>query len=556
MKRDLKKLADAEYDLLIIGGGIYGVAVAWDATLRGLKVALIDKGDFASATSSNSLKIIHGGLRYLQHLDIRRMRESIHERRVLMKIAPHLIHPLAFVMPVCGSSLKNLPSMFTALLLNDVIGFDRNRLPDPQKHIPKGRLISKKEIENYIPGYSDKGVVGGILWYDCQCHNTERLVISYGLSAALQGAELANYVECVGFMMKGDRVCGIRAKDILTGERFDIRSRLIINAGGPWIDDVLQRIDERQFKKRFNHSFAMNIIVSKRMLDRYAAGLPVRYRYRSEDGSVYDGKKVLFFVPWRDYTMIGTYHAPYNGSPDIKEDKEAELHEFLKSVKETCIGVHLDSDDISLVHSGLIPMAGINPKTGEVKLLRRFKIFDHEVEDGLKGLISIMGVKFTTHRHVVSKTVDIALKKLGRKDGRSLTEEIPVYGGGIDRFEEFFNRAVRESKLSEGITRHLVYNYGSEFRSILRYGDEDKGLLGLIDGSREVIKAEVVNAVRNEMALKLSDVVLRRTDLGSAGNPGERALRSTADIMARELGWDKERIEEEVKETMAIYPAI
>ena len=173
MIRNLSQLQGRKFDVLVVGGGIYGVCTAWDAALRGLSVALVEKGDFGSATSSNSLKIIHGGLRYLQHADLKRVRESTAERRTLMRIAPHLVHPMPCLMPTYGHALKGKEAMAVALFLNDLVCFDRNGLSDPQKHIPRGRVISKKECMSLIPGVNERELSGGALWYDCQLYNSE-----------------------------------------------------------------------------------------------------------------------------------------------------------------------------------------------------------------------------------------------------------------------------------------------------------------------------------------------------------------------------------------------
>ena len=218
MKRDIEKLSETEYDVVIIGAGIYGACAAWEAASRGLKAALIDKGDFGSATSANSLKIIHGSLRYLQDLDFKRMRESSNERRVLMKIAPHLVHPMPVVMPTYGHGAKGKEIMKLALLVNDIITFDKNKGNSPEKHIPRGKIISKNECIEILPDIDKKGLTGAALWYDAQMHNSERLTLAFVQSAANAGADVANYVEADRFVMDGNKVTGVKAIDNLTGK--------------------------------------------------------------------------------------------------------------------------------------------------------------------------------------------------------------------------------------------------------------------------------------------------------------------------------------------------
>jgi len=552
-KRDLNRLSNVEYDVIIVGAGIYGVNAAWDAALRGLKVALIDKSDFAHATSFNMLKIIHGGLRYLQQLDFKRMRESIHERTVLMRIAPHLVFPQPFVMPTYGYKLKSRSALFAALLANDLIGFNRNVLDDPHKFLPRGHIISKEEVREHIPGYVDSKMSGGALWYDCRCRNTERLALSFVLSAADAGADVANYVACIGFLGNEDKVTGIKAKDSLTGSTFDIRGKIVLNTAGPWVDNILQYLKGKNLKKRFMHSSGMNIVVNRKLLNKHGAGLQAPYRYTREDGSIYEGRRILFFLPWKDHTIVGTNHLPYHGDPNSYRVKEGEVQDFLNAVNRAYPQADISRDEISFVHGGLLPTAGVSSDTGEVQLLKQYGIYDHLADDNIDGLITVMGVKYTTHRDVASKAIDLVLKKLHKNVPECLTEKTPVYGGHIKRFEEYVSDEIKNSRLNEEVTRHLVYNYGSQYKDILKYSDEDPSLMETVDGSDEVLRAEIVNAVRQEMVFKLSDSILRRTDLGSAGNPGEQALRAVSQIMAKELGWDEATIQREIEETKALY---
>jgi len=559
MKRDLAKLAATEYDVVIIGAGIYGVAAAWDASLRGLKVALIDKGDFGNATSSNSLKIIHGGLRYLQQLDIKRMRESIHERTVLMRIAPHLVFPLMVVMPTYSYKLKSRPAMMAALMANDLVGFDRNQLRDPNKYMPKGYTISKDKVQEFIPGYSKYNMNGGAIWYDCQCYNTERLLLSFVISAANKGADIANYVKANGFLNDGKRVTGIKAEDVLTGETFDIRSKVVVNNGGPWVDNVLKNLNGKLPETKFNLSTAMNLVVKRKLLNKNAAGLSGPYRYVREDGSEYNAYRMLFFAPWRDYTIIGTNHLPCEGKDSKYADNykitEKEIQEFLTDVNQAYPGVDIKRDEVSFFYGGFLPMAQKNPDTGEVVLEKHYKLYDHIEHDRVEGLITVIGVKYTTARDVARKTIDLAFDKLKLSSPNCTTEETPLYGGNIELFEDFLRDTVNSKpyELNATVLRHLCYNYGNAYNDILKYGESDKEWLETLPQSNEVLKAEVLHAVREEMASKLSDVILRRTDVGSADYPGDSSVAEIARIMANELNWSETKLQQEIEEVKQIY---
>ena len=323
MKRDPARLSDEMYDVVVIGGGIYGACVAWDAALRGLSVALVEKGDFGHATSSNSLRLIHGGLRYLQHLDIRRMRRAIRERMIWMRIAPHLVHPLPVLVPTYGHWIRGREVLSLALKINDLISFDRNRLKDPEKYIPRGRLISRTECIQLLPGIEEEGLTGGALWYDCQMYNSERLILSILRSASEAGADVANYVEVTGFIREGDHARGVKARDVLRGDEIDIRAKIVINTGGPWIDKVLN-LHNRSNHRRVRLSKAMNAVTRPLVRD-CAVGLRMRERKASSNGFDAAASRLLFFTPWRRHTLVGTFQAPYGGDPDNFEITESDI---------------------------------------------------------------------------------------------------------------------------------------------------------------------------------------------------------------------------------------
>ena len=559
MKRDLNKLSGTEYDVLIIGAGIYGVAAAWDAALRGLKVALIDKNDFGSATSSNSLKTIHGGLRYLQQLDLKRMRESIHERMVLMHIAPHLVYPLQVVMPTYSYKLKSRPAMMAALIANDVVGFDRNRLEDPHKYMPHGFTVSKRKVQDYIPGYEKYNLNGGAVWYDCQCYNTERLLLSFLISATSQGADVANYVKASGFLMDGQRVTGIKARDELSGQTFDIRAKMVVNNSGPWVDNILSSLNGKAPERKFNLSTAMNLVINRRLFDKNAAGLSGPWKYVREDGSVYEAYRILFFAPWRNYTIIGTNHLPYEGNEKNYQDKykitEAEIQSFLTDVNQAYPAADIKREEVTFFYGGFLPMARKNPDTGEVMLEKHYKLYDHVRSDKIEGLITVLGVKYTTARDVARKTIDMVFNKLDRNSPQCETEKTALCGGNIEKFEDFVNDAINTNPygFNAKVMQHLCHNYGSDYETILKYGAEDRELIDLLPESEEVLKAEIIHGVREEMAQKLADVILRRTDAGTGGNPGEACLKEAVKLMAKELGWNKARMKQEVEEVKNIY---
>jgi glycerol-3-phosphate dehydrogenase len=555
MKRDTAELSRSTYDILVIGGGIYGAWTAWDAALRGLSVALVDKGDFGSRTSSNSLKVIHGGLRYLQHADFRRLRRSICERTVLMRVAPHLVHPLPFLMPTYGHFMKGKELMSFALMMSDIIGFDRNQLEDPEKHLPGGRVISKDECLRLFPGVKEEGLTGGAIWYDCQMYNSERMLLSILRSAEKAGAVLANYIEVTGFLREGNRVTGVRARDVLTEEDLDIHAKIVVNTSGPWVDYLLRLLNGNYKNPRIFLSKAMNLVVRRQLIPKYAVGVWSKFEFKDKDAILSKGSRLLFIVPWREFSLIGTTHTPYEGNPDNFRITEKDIEDFIKEVNEAYPIAALKREDVSFFHGGLLPMNGINTNTGYVSLVKQYQIYDHMKDYGIDGLVSVVGVKYTEARGVAEKVVDLVFEKIGKRPPRCLTTVTPVYGGQIERFNDFLAQETKKkpSGLSPEVIRHLVYNYGSEYTEVLKCINDNPEWGQTVNRTSQVIKAEVVHGIRDEMAKKLSDVVLRRTELGSAGNPGDKALETCATIMARELDWSKERVQKEIEEVKSIY---
>ena len=546
MQRDLTKLSQNVYDLLIVGGGIYGACVAWDASLRGLSVALVEKADFGCATSANSLKMIHGGLRYLQYGDFKRMRESICDRRILMQIAPHLVHPLPVVVPTYGHGIKGKEVMTIALVINDFVSCDRNVGIDPQKHIHPGRTISKSECLQLLPGIDAKDLTAGAVFYDAQVYNSERLVLSFLRSAAQKSADLANYVEVTGFLQQGNCITGVEAQDLLTGDRFEIRAKTVVNTSGAWINRVLALLQEQQPQKSVLFAKAINL-VTRQLFPTYAVGVPGQNSYQDSDALLKKGSSLLFIAPWRDKSLIGTSYTVCEQDPDKFKVTKKDIQEFLDRINCSYPAANLTRSDVSFVHGGLLPSSGVCDRTGNVQLSKHYQIYDYR-EQGLQGLISVVGVKYTTARNVAQKVVDSIFRSWGQKPPKSKSSLTSLHGGEISQFEAFLSAEIAKCpyRLGEEEIRRLIYNYGSAYSEVLKYlsaNEREK-----LSDRLAVLKAEVLHGVREEMAQKLSDVVFRRTELASASYPGNEALDICAQTMGAELGWTSTQIQQELQE--------
>ena len=550
MHRNLQQLAREPYDLLIIGGGVNGMAAAWDASLRGLKVALVEKGDYGAQTSSATLKIVHGGLRYLQHLDFRRMRENIRERRLMLQLAPHLVEPISFVVPTRGILREGQPLLATAVLLNDLLSVDRNKgQEDPARRIPNGRfMLSKRECLDKVPGYADlKGINGGVQFYDASMYNSERLSLSFGLSAAEQGADMANYTEVIKLIRRGDRIEAARVKDLLTGDEFEIRADMILNMSGPWSDIVSALSDDVPPKRSVLRSKGIQLVAPSLSKD---VGFAFPTTYYDPDAVITRSGRNFFVMPWRGVSLIGTTDTVYEGDPDDFSITAADVQEFIDDINTFFPAAQLKFEDVPFAFGGLRPITECNLESGST-VSRRYEISDHQKDLGLRNMISVIGVKYTTCRLLAEKVINRVFEMSDRTSPRVVTDRTPLVGGEIDQFEPYMadQLARRPERISEFTMRHLVRSYGTRSQALLQLAEQEPDLGATVPGSDEVILAEIAHAARHESAVHLVDAVLCRTDLGTKGHPGTQALDACAQLMAKELGWDAPRMQQEVEQT-------
>jgi glycerol-3-phosphate dehydrogenase len=367
---------------------------------------------------------------------------------------------------------------------------------------------------------------------------------------------MANYVEAVGFLKERDRITGVRAKDVLTGEALDIRAKITLNNSGPWVDRVLNLVNGGYPKRKFLPSKTMNLVVKRRLIPDCAVGVSSKFEFKDKDALISKGARALFIVPWRDYSLVGTTHVPFDGDASNFSITEEDIHTFMNEINAAYPPAALKREDISFFYGGLLPMAPpSNGHHGDVRLVKHYTLCDHQQEDGLAGLVTVVGVKYTTARDVAEKTIDLIFQKLGHQPPRCRTHETPLKGGDIPRFEEFVKRETsqRPRGLSMEILKPLVYNYGTAYREVLQYAGTNVDAVQPIVPGSEVLRAEVLYNLREEMAQKLSDVIRRRTELGSAGYPGDEAVKACAAIMAAELGWDEAKIQNEIREVKAVY---
>ncbi|HQI80428.1 MAG TPA: glycerol-3-phosphate dehydrogenase/oxidase [Deltaproteobacteria bacterium] len=543
MIRDIRKMASKRYDVLVIGGGITGAFVAWDSALRGLKVALIDKGDFGGATSAATSKLIHGGLRYLKTLEVGLVRESLQERRIMEIIAPHLVYPLPFVFPAYGWGMRGMPAAVSAMVFYDTLSYDRKWINDDDKKIPGHEKFTAEQILAMEPILDANDLKGGVIYYDCQMYNPERLTLEPILAAAEFGADAANYVMAEDLLREDDTVSGARVRDLLDeGREYELKASVTVNATGPWADMILGRIRGAKHHGLIR-SKGIHIITRPLYKDRAMV-------LQTKSG------RHFFIIPWRGHSLIGTTDTVYRGHPDDFAVTEADIAEFLDEINLTVPAARLRRDDVQFQYGGLRPI--VEKETSvEVEVYdasRKYELYDHETDEGVRGFVTAIGGKYTTSRNMARQLVDLILLKLGRPAVPCQTHTTPLYGGEIGRFASFVERAKRRKPagLSDEAVLNLCRNYGSRYPDVLAAAEKKKHLERVCEMFPD-IWGEVFHAVQCEMAVRLSDVLFRRTGLCTLGNPGTGVIEEVADVMAKELSWKKRRRNEELDRVLNVF---
>jgi glycerol-3-phosphate dehydrogenase len=539
MMRDFRRLADTRFDLVVVGAGLYGAIAAWDATLRGLSVALVDKDDFGSGTSFNNLKTLHGGLRSLQTLNFSQMRLFIRERRAFARIAPHLVGPLAFIVPTYLSPKRSASAMRVVLAVNDLVSRDRHEgIADPGLTLPPSRVVSRDECLRLNPLIAPRGVTGGAVWHDYQMHNADRMTFAFVQSAAEAGAVVVNYAAATRVLLKDGRVEGVGVADRLSGTEIRVNSPAVLNATGPWARTFLQTLGRPATTPAPRLSRAMNLIT--RGVVRHACGGLAHGRF-------------LFLVPWRDVTLVGTSHDAHDGNPETLAVTRWDLEAFLADVREAFPRAGLTAADVRLVHRGLLPM--VSGHDTHVKLLRESAVVDHR-QDGAEGLVSMFGVRYTTARFTAARAIDTVFQVRGDETPPACrTADTPVSGGTIANKDSFVRAVLLRdvAGVSQETLQRLAITYGTTYDAVLQIVRDHPEFAAPLGEHCPVTGAEILHATRAEAAVKLSDALIRRTEAGSGGHPGTDAIARGAAIMAMALNWDDARVQKEIAEVEEFY---
>ncbi|MDP1670487.1 MAG: glycerol-3-phosphate dehydrogenase/oxidase [Alphaproteobacteria bacterium] len=521
MRRNLAEMAETPFDLVIIGGGITGASIAWDASLRGLRVALLEKHDFACATTSASSKLIHGGLRYLRNFEFGLVRESLRERRTWQHIAPHMVMPLQFILP-SASRLQNL-TLRAGLALYDLLSLDRNRGMSTDKHLPGHGALSEAQAVETEPLLDGAANAGALRYYDCQMHTPERLALEFLTGSVANGAQIANYAQVMGLRGTPGRVTGVQVRDGADGQKYDISGKLIINAAGPWADYIVVVA---------NNPDAIKLQRSK--------GIHLITRSLSRNAIAVIGADTHFFIlPWRGHSILATTDTPFTDDPDKLHVTEADIAELLTKVNRGLPHAKLTRADVLHSYAGLRPLVAdpAEPGNNTYGASRGSEIFDHTKEEGRKGLLSVLGGKWTTSRQLAEQVVDQALRKLDHPTRHCRTAATPLIGA-MKNFPAFTAEMQKKNpSLDIALTAHLASAYGTHMDKVIELIAEDPAMAAPLAPHLPEIGAQIRYAARHELALTLEDAVFRRTGLCTLGYPGAAALENAAAIMGQELGW-------------------
>jgi glycerol-3-phosphate dehydrogenase len=517
----LERLGTEIFDLLVIGGGITGVGIARDAALRGLKVALVDKADFAAGTSSKSSKLVHGGLRYLEHAKFRLVFEGTHERAVLGRVAPHLVRPLEFLMPTYRGDPWGLFALDVGLWLYDAL----SKFSSPRIH----RTLRKKRTLQLEPSLRSDDLTGGILYYDSMTSDA-RLTIENMLDARRLGATVLNYVIVAGLLRRSDRVVGAELRDVLDERApvFPIRARVVVNAAGPWSDSVRRLADDPPI---LAVTKGVHLVVDR-------PRLPITHAIVMRQD-----RRVIFCIPWERRTVIGTTDTYYDGNFEEVSADSSDVRYLLEVVNRYFPNAKLIASDVLATWAGLRPL--IRP---QARAATASDISREHVILSRPGVVTIAGGKLTTYRRIAAEVVDEVGEQL-HGISRSSTKDRPLPGGsGLKSW--MLTKLIDELQpaVDPDVAAHLVNTYGVRAASVTSRIAADLVLGARLDPELPHLLAEVDVAVLEESAECLDDVLERRVPLLLlARDQGLDASEQVAARMATLLGWSEARRQAELE---------
>lgn len=515
------ELARTHFDAIIIGAGINGAGIARDAALRGLRVLLLDKGDLSGGTSSWSSRLIHGGLRYLEHFEFGLVKESLRERELLLRLAPHLVKPLPMLLPIYERGRRGPLTIRAGMMLYDLLS--------QGKSLARHKMLKPADTLRRARGLNPQGLRGAALYYDAQAEFAERLVIENALAARAHGATILTYARAESLIVENDAVCGVRLIDLLSSESFAVRSSMTLNVAGPWVDEILTGA-RASTDKLIGGTKGSHLIVEK------FEGAPAEDALYVEARA--DGRP-FFILPWNGKFLIGTTDLRYDGDLDRVEASEEEIDYLLEETNRVLPEANLKRESVLYSYAGVRPLPYVHEGAAS-RITRRHFIHDHG--PALKNFRSIVGGKLTTYRNLSEQAVDMIFQKLGREVQPCMTAASPLPGAETSDFAAFCEEFKRSnSEFSQSLLERLLGIYGTRAQEVLRIAEEGAALKKVFDAETGAIAAEIVLAFRHEMAESLTDCLLRRTMVGLNSTAGLEALEGAAQIARQFLGWTESR---------------
>jgi glycerol-3-phosphate dehydrogenase len=459
--------------------------------------------------------------------------------RATPRIAPHLVGPLPIAIPTYGHGRSGKTFLGTGALVYDLLSWDRNRgIRDPQRRIRNTQWLSRNDVLRMFPHLETPRLTGAVVFEDGQMYNAARLVLAFVKGAAAAGADVCNYVEATEFLWSGNAVRGVRARDSLTGDDFEIRARLTLNAAGPWADYLHRDPHRFGLSQRLPFSRDAYFIVDRPPTS--AHGIAIQGLSRDKDALLGRQTRHLFAAPWRDKTLLGVWHKLFPDRPDEARVLPTEIEEWMAEINTVYPTLQLSPEEVSFAHCGLVPF-GETATATELSFGKESRLVDHRQTHNVHGLVSLVGIRFTMARVDAARAVDMILRQSDRAPANPPTERLPLPGGDIEDFAAFEAEARRAlpQDIATSSLQSLLRNHGTEYRAVLR--EHGNSTVINVPGTR-TLTAEIRYAVNHEMAVHLDDVVMRRTDLAAGSHPGRAALLATAAEMGRQLAWSAERL--------------
>ncbi|HEX8141128.1 MAG TPA: glycerol-3-phosphate dehydrogenase [Pyrinomonadaceae bacterium] len=520
------EIEEVPFDLIVVGAGINGAGIARDAAMRGLRVLLLDKGDIASGTTAWSTRLIHGGLRYLEHREVGLVRESLRERERLFRIAPHLVRPLAILIPIYRGARRGPLMIRAGMIAYDLLSLD--------KSLDHHHMLSRAETLERVPGLRAEGLMGASLYYDAQVEYAERLVLENVLSAREHGARVLTYARVERFIVEGGAARGVEYTDLLAGgARRRALAAVTVNVSGPWVDEVLAALDDPPSSRLIGGTKGSHLVVAA------FDGAPSEALYVEAQ----EDARPFFIIPWNALYLIGTTDYRYDGDLDIVEADEREIAYLLRETNRVIPSAHLSRESVLYTYSGVRPLAYDEGVAGG-DITRRHFVHDHA--DRLQGFLSIVGGKLTTYRNLSEEAVDSVFRKLGRKPPPCETAKVALPGAGVENITEFGEHFKAGSGLPLPVAERLLRIYGTRAADVLALAAEGSDLREVFSPQTGAIGAEVLMAFQYELARTLADCLLRRTVIGLNASVGLDAVESAARIASKYLGWPADRARAEI----------